>query len=427
MKRKVRGSATLSSAFVVIAFGVVSASAQLNPTVKVLPKPQTSVPPECEQGLAPAVPRVIVAENETAQEKPAHPAPPPSLDLKTQLRSVQVAAERADRDAFKSALADSRAVVSAYPAGGERSAANDVLSVYNDLEKLWDYQFTSPTGAFFDASTDFVSMMRRYPDYTKAIADQTLTTNGQTLYPTDETRRFLVSEAARRLSNLGVRTPTRIAEVPPPPPPAPKPQPKVVPPPMHAPAAKAVEKPAPKKTAAKPAQKHTQKTTAHKTTTHKTTPHKTTPKPPVKVAEAHKPVPAHVPAPTPSPTPTPAPQPKAAQPPPMPKVTPMPSPKPAPAPVPVPASVPAPVPAPRPQPELTETTASLPTDTMSTTTTAAPAAQTTATTATSATTTTAKPAENPPSEGGGKVNLLFAIILIIVGIGVLIILFRASD
>src|SRR6266480_2255328 len=132
MSERVRGSATLSSAFVV-ALGVLSASAQLNPTVKVLPKPQIQVPPECEQGLAPAVPRVIVAE--AAEEmKPARAVPPPSLDLKTQLRAVQLAAERGDRDAFKAALAAVRDAVSAFPRGGERNAANDVVSVYSDLE-----------------------------------------------------------------------------------------------------------------------------------------------------------------------------------------------------------------------------------------------------------------------------------------------------
>ena len=384
MNKKVR-PATLSSVFVVVALGVLSASAQLNPTVKVLPKPQTSVPTECEQGLAPAVPRAIVAEKENPPEQAARPVPPPSLDLKTQLRSVQVAAERADRDAFKSALADSRAVVNAYPAGGERNAANDVLSVYNDLEKLWDYQFSSPTGAFFDSTTDFVSMMRRYPDYTKSISDQALTVNGQTMYPTDETRRFLVSESARRLSNLGVRTPARVAEVPPPP--TPTPQPKAVPSPVPAPRSKVVAKPAPKKPV------------EHKATAHK---------PPVKVAEAHKP------APTPKPAPQPAP--KKVAPPPMPKVTPQPTPKPAPPAVPAPAPAPAPTRPPTPTP--------LPTDTMVTTTTAVPPAQTqTQTTATAA----PNPAAEKPASESGRVNLLFAVILIIVGIGVLIILFRASD
>src|SRR5438128_4486133 len=233
---RVRGPAKLSSAFVVAALSVLSASAQLNPTVKVLPKPQSTVPPECEQGLAPAVPRIIVAETQTEEPKPPRAAAPQSLDLKTRLRGVQVAAERNDRDAFKAALADARSATASYPAGGERSAANDVLNVYSDLERLWDYQFTSPTGGFFDSSTDFVAMMRRYPDYARFIRDLTLTVGGQTVYPTPETRQFLTAEAARRLERLGVRTPTRITEIPrrpaprvePAPQPAPRPVPRSV-------------------------------------------------------------------------------------------------------------------------------------------------------------------------------------------------------
>ena len=128
MKALRRSAASLSSAFVVAALMAFTASAQLNPTVKVLPKPQASVPTECEQGLAPAVPRAIVAEA-PVETQPARAVPPPSLDLKTELRAVQIAAERNDRDAFKAALADARRAVDSYPRGGERTAANDVMVV----------------------------------------------------------------------------------------------------------------------------------------------------------------------------------------------------------------------------------------------------------------------------------------------------------
>ena len=46
-----------------------------------------------------------------------------------------------------------------------------------------------------------------------------------------------------------------------------------------------------------------------------------------------------------------------------------------------------------------------------------------------ATTAPSKTTTNPPAaqQSGGRVNLLFAVILIVVGIGVLIVLLRASD
>ncbi|HUJ12846.1 MAG TPA: hypothetical protein VL284_03565, partial [Thermoanaerobaculia bacterium] len=245
-------AATLSSAFVVAVFGAASVFAQLNPTVKVLPKPQTSVPPECEEGLAPAAPRVIIAENPTEEKKPL---PPPTLDLKTRLRAVQIAAEQNDRDAFKAALADARAAVAAYPPGGERNAANEVLGVYNDVERLWDYQFSSPIGAFFDATSDIASMMRRYSDYSAVIADQTITANGQTIYPTEETRKFLIADAARRLDRLGVRTPTRITELPPVPVPRATPAPRVEREP-HRPQAKPTPSPRPRVATKKPPATH---------------------------------------------------------------------------------------------------------------------------------------------------------------------------
>ena len=74
----------------VVAASAVSAFTQLNPTVTVLNKPQAPVPPECAEGLVAAPPRVV-AEAQPAEPKRA-PAPP-SLDLKTRLRAVQVAAE----------------------------------------------------------------------------------------------------------------------------------------------------------------------------------------------------------------------------------------------------------------------------------------------------------------------------------------------
>jgi hypothetical protein len=404
----VRRSATWFA--LAVAACAVSAFAQLNPTVTVLPKPQTPVPAECAEGLVAAPPRVAPEAQPT---EPKRAPAPPSLDLKTRLRSVQVAAEQNDRDAFKAALADAQSAVSSYPAGGERNAANDVIGVYSDLERLWDYSFTSPSGAFFDSSTDFVSMTRRYPDYAKFITGATLTVGGQTIYPTRETRQFLTAEASRRLARLGVRTPTRVTvEVPPPPKPRPQPQPQ----PKRAVATPHVtKKPAQQKAASTPS--HRKRTKIARATPTPPQPRRAQPAPQPRVRVT--PVPRTTPQPTPTPVPRPAPPPVPAPVPhPVPAPVPAPVPQPPPAPVPQPIAQPAPAPAPVPQP--TTTTASATTETTETT-------ETTATTATAASTTTTT--NNPPAQApaGGRMNLLLAIILIIVGIGVLIVLFRASD
>ena len=161
--------------------------------MKVLPNARTIVPPECVEGGAPA-PIIAEAPRETT---PATATPPPSIDLKTRLRRVQAAAARDDRDEFKRALDDARSAVAAYPTGGEREAANEVMQVYSDLEKIWDYAFTSSSGAFIDANSDGgleTSIIRHYPDYNRFIRDSTLNVGGQVLYPTRETRAFLMSE-----------------------------------------------------------------------------------------------------------------------------------------------------------------------------------------------------------------------------------------
>ena len=210
-----RGPIVFCSVVAISACALFGQSVPLNPTVKVLPNARTVVPADCFEGGA----RVPVIAEAAPPPLTAATAPaPPSADLRSRLRRVQSAAERDDRDEFKAALADARAAVGSYPTGGERDAANEVIQVYSDLEKIWDYAFASPSGAFFDAGSDggsLINIVRRYPDYNRFIKDSTLTIGGQTVYPTRETRRFLVAEATKRLTRLGVRMPTRVAERPP--------------------------------------------------------------------------------------------------------------------------------------------------------------------------------------------------------------------
>ena len=188
----------------VVAAAAFSASAQtreLNPTVKVLARPQSPVPAECATDPT----TVPALEAEAPALEPATAAAPPSNDLRASLRRLQVAAEGDDYAVFKSALAETRRAAASHPPGGERNAANDALQVFTDIGRVWDYAMTSPTGSFFDASVQggsLLNALKRYPDYGRTIADQTVTAGGKTLYPTLETRRFLSRESARRHANL---------------------------------------------------------------------------------------------------------------------------------------------------------------------------------------------------------------------------------
>jgi len=377
----------LASVVAAAAFSTSAQTRELNPTVKVLARPQSAVPADC-----------AINPNTVAALEPEAPAPvtasaPPSNDLRASLRRLQVAAEGNDYAAFKSALAEARRAVAAHPAGGESNAANDALQVFADIGHLWDYAMTAPTGAFFDSTAQGGSLlneMKRYPDYGRAIADQTIASGGRTLYPTSETRHFLTGESARRLTRLGVSTPARIARGA-----QPEPAPRRI---VATPPAKK-----PIHIAAKPA---TPKMTASKATlAKKTAPKKAEPKPPV-TAKATPPQTKQVAI----------------------KTTPLPKPKPAAAPVkvaetstmpPGPPIVSTPQPtAPAAPPASTSTTdTTVSTTNSATTDTSVTAAPDTATTATSV----------PSGKQNGNMNLILAVVLILVGIGVLVVLFRASD
>jgi hypothetical protein len=187
----------------------IAAGAQLNPTVTLLSSPASPVPSDCDQSVAPqAMPRVQVAEIPEPPKRNATAAPP-TASVRAQLKDVQNAADRNDRDAFRDALARVKATVGVYPAGGEKAAAGDVIRVYDDLDRIWTWQMDSKTGAFFEAGSIPAQIMRGYPGFEGAIADQILVNANTRFYPTAETREFLVREAAQRLKKLGVTVATR--------------------------------------------------------------------------------------------------------------------------------------------------------------------------------------------------------------------------
>src|SRR5439155_20468282 len=97
----------------------------------------------------------------------------------TSADALQRAAEGNDYRAFREAL----------------DSAKEPKAVYRDIDAVWSYAQSSPTGAFFDDKSELMSIVRKYPGYAKAIADATLTAGGRTLYPTRETRLFLAKQS----------------------------------------------------------------------------------------------------------------------------------------------------------------------------------------------------------------------------------------
>jgi|GEM_PF-7078448 len=198
----------------VVAAGAFPAWAQtreLNPTVKVLARAQSPVPAECatDPSIVPAL------EADTRAAEPVAEPAPPSNELRASLRRLQVAAEVNDYAVFKSELAEARRAAAAHPAGGERNAANDALQVFTDIGRVWDYAMSSPTGSFFDAAAQggaLLNAMKRYPDYGRAIADQTITSLAEKY---GKTPAQVVIRWHLQLGNVVIPksvTPSRIAE-----------------------------------------------------------------------------------------------------------------------------------------------------------------------------------------------------------------------
>jgi hypothetical protein len=294
---------------------------------------------------------------------------PPSASLRDQLQEAINAAQRHDHDGFNASAARAKATLQSYPSGAERNAAAEVVRVLDDIDRLWTYEFENKSGSFFDASSPMLPMLNAYPGYAKAMADNTLTVQGAKLYPARESRDFLAREAQSRMSRMaGGRAPA----------------PSVTPP------AKAIQAPA----TARATPKAAPPIKALPVVRLKT-------KPTVKAKTKAKAKPEPLPLPVPPPvvaTATTAPPP--------------------------PAPVPAPVP-----PTTTTTVAPAPTTTTASTTTEAPPPTLTTATETTATETTATtvPLPQTPAKASPFRNVILPIILIVVGVGVLIVLFRASS
>ncbi|HUP50379.1 MAG TPA: hypothetical protein VNA04_16510 [Thermoanaerobaculia bacterium] len=192
------------------AAALLAQSPRLNPTVTVLPQATAPVPPECDEVTAPQpVPRPRVAEISPPQRQPPpEPAAAPRPDLRSQLRDAHAAALGRDRDAFQAALAGAKSMLAAAPPGAERNAAADAIAAFDDLAALWDYQFSTPTGAFFDAGAGDGALLRsltRYRGYEEFIRRQAIVdANGVRYYPTRESSEFLLGIAGERLTRAGV-------------------------------------------------------------------------------------------------------------------------------------------------------------------------------------------------------------------------------
>jgi hypothetical protein len=157
-------------------------------------------------------------------------------DPATLRKTLRDAIAANDQARFNAALARAKAVAETLPAGEERNSLTRAVSLYSDLQQLWNYASTDQYGAFFDEQSlpgVHDRLASRYPGYGAYIAQYTLTDDrGRVLYPTAETRTFLLRQAGAPATHTNIatthRTPTR----------TPEPKPAAVTPPKKAPATK---------------------------------------------------------------------------------------------------------------------------------------------------------------------------------------------
>lgn len=203
------GRLLVFTSFAVTTF--TGASWPLQPLVEVRISRVNAVPQGCDESLAPAAaPRLEVKQIPAPEPLLAvAPAAPPSRSLRSELQAAHRALASNDRPAFDEHLRTGRSILGSYPPGGERTAAEEVLRVLEDASRVWDAQFQSP---FFDERSDVYARLNRYPGYSDAVRRSMLTDDeDRRYYPAGESREFLTRIAADRLPRLGAMPETRTA------------------------------------------------------------------------------------------------------------------------------------------------------------------------------------------------------------------------
>lgn len=198
----------------VLAVGVelalTGATWPLHPLVEINAAPLAVMPPGCEEGLTPApVPRVEVKQIPAPEIVPVSIPAPPSRSLRSEIESAHGALTHNDRPALDEHLRNARSILAGYPPGAERTAVEEVVRVLDDAARVWDAQFESP---FFDEKSEVYGRLSRYPGYVDAVRRSMFNDDAdRRYYPAAESRDFLTRLAADRLTRLGVKTETRVA------------------------------------------------------------------------------------------------------------------------------------------------------------------------------------------------------------------------
>jgi hypothetical protein len=185
---------------------LIGASAPLKPLVVRTANVQGGIPSDCDQSLSnvPQTARINVAELPATDVSTVALAPP-SRELRAELDALQRALTRNDRPAFDEHLDNAGHLIVGYPPGAEKRAGEELVRIYSDTAQIWDAQFASP---FFDETSAEYDILAHYPGYAEAVRRGMLTDDrDRRFYPAAESRTFLTRVAAERLARIGISAP----------------------------------------------------------------------------------------------------------------------------------------------------------------------------------------------------------------------------
>jgi hypothetical protein len=206
---------SLPVAALVLICSAVAMGQELLPAVQRKPASQlpSNAPADCDDGavsaaVMAALPPVIATLPASTAELPRRA---PSRSTASLLSALQQTAAGSRYEPFAAALQAVRDALPELPPG-ERATVQRVLPVYDDLQELWSYEQANAIGAFYDDASlpgMHAHLVSRYRGYAAYISDFQITADdGRKFYPTAETRKFLVREAAK---GTGVKTPAPLS------------------------------------------------------------------------------------------------------------------------------------------------------------------------------------------------------------------------
>jgi hypothetical protein len=113
------------------------------------------------------------------------------------IRDEMISAATAnDLHRFDAAIEHAQTFIDTMRVGPRRNAFRRAILIATDMSRVWHFEVTDPNGLYYDDERlpfYYDRLASEYPDYPKFIAEyRVIDTSGLPLYPTRETRAFLL-------------------------------------------------------------------------------------------------------------------------------------------------------------------------------------------------------------------------------------------